>query len=52
MEEKRGHLVLDGTTLDKPYAREMGLLTYHWSGKIPRRKGQERAHFQEMLIKA
>nr|WP_204248404.1 hypothetical protein [Hymenobacter sp. PAMC 26628] len=28
-----GVLVLDDTTLDKPYARYMGLVTRHWSGK-------------------
>jgi len=28
-----GVLVLDDSTLDKPYARKMGLLTRHWSGK-------------------
>ncbi len=28
-----GVLVLDDTTLDKPYARRMGLVTRHWSGK-------------------
>ncbi|MDP9375548.1 MAG: transposase [Chloroflexota bacterium] len=28
-----GALVLDDSTLDKPYARKMGLLTRHWSGK-------------------
>jgi hypothetical protein len=28
-----GLLVLDDTTLDKPYARNMELVTYHWSGK-------------------
>lgn len=28
-----GVLVLDDTTLDKPYSRKMGLVTYHWSGK-------------------
>ena len=28
-----GVLVLDDTTLDKPYARRMELLTRHWSGK-------------------
>ena len=28
-----GVLVLDDTTLDKPYAREMALVTRHWSGK-------------------
>lgn len=26
-------LVLDDSTLDKPYAREIELVTYHWSGK-------------------
>ncbi|SMB99666.1 hypothetical protein SAMN00120144_3552, partial [Hymenobacter roseosalivarius DSM 11622] len=26
-------LVLDDTTLDKPYAHKMGLVTRHWSGK-------------------
>ena len=30
---ERGVLVLDDSTLDKPYARKMGLLTRHWSGK-------------------
>jgi putative transposase len=28
-----GILVLDDSTLDKPYARAMGLVTRHWSGK-------------------
>ena len=28
-----GTLVLDDTTLDKPYARKMELVTRHWSGK-------------------
>jgi putative transposase len=28
-----GMLVLDDTTLDKPYAHVMGLVTRHWSGK-------------------
>ena len=28
-----GVLVLDGTTLDKPHARKMELVTRHWSGK-------------------
>jgi len=36
VEKKRGLLVLDDTTLDKPYARKMELLTYHWSGKNQR----------------
>lgn len=28
-----GLLIVDDTTLDKPYAREMELVTRHWSGK-------------------
>lgn len=28
-----GILVLDDSTLDKPYARKMGLVGWHWSGK-------------------
>lgn len=28
-----GVLVLDDTTLDKPYAQHMDLVSYHWSGK-------------------
>ena len=27
-----GLLVLDDSTLDKPYARQMGLVSWHWSG--------------------
>jgi hypothetical protein len=30
---KGGLLVLDDTTLDKPYARNIQLVTRHWSGK-------------------
>ena len=30
---KGGLLVLDDSTLDKPYARTIGLVTKHWSGK-------------------
>lgn len=30
---KSGLLVLDDSTLDKPYASEMALVTRHWSGK-------------------
>jgi hypothetical protein len=26
-------LILDDSTLDKPYARKMALVTRHWSGK-------------------
>lgn len=28
-----GVLIADDTTLDKPYARQMDLVSYHWSGK-------------------
>src|SRR5262245_41443479 len=28
-----GLLVLDDSTLEKPYARRMGLVGWHWSGK-------------------
>jgi len=34
-----GVFVLDNSTPDKPYARKIGLLTRHWSGKH-RRVGQ------------
>jgi len=30
---KDGILVLDDTTLDKPYSNKIDLVTYHWSGK-------------------
>src|SRR5437868_9983992 len=33
VERRRGIPVPDGSTRDKPYAREMDLLTRHWSGK-------------------
>lgn len=33
VERKKGVLVIDDTTLDKPYALKMGLVTRHWSGK-------------------
>jgi putative transposase len=29
----KGLLIIDDTTLDKPYASQMGLVTRHWSGK-------------------
>ncbi len=29
----KGLLVIDDTTLDKPYARKMALVSRHWSGK-------------------
>ena len=28
---RKGLLIMDDTTLDKPYARKMDLVTYHWS---------------------
>lgn len=34
--KKRGLLILDDTTLDKPYAQKMELVSYHWSGKHQR----------------
>lgn len=33
VERARGVLVIDDTTLDKPYAWQMALVTRHWSGK-------------------
>jgi hypothetical protein len=33
VDEERGLLVLNDTTLDKPYAKNMDLATYHWSSK-------------------
>ena len=33
VDKEKGLLVLDDTTLDKPYAKQMDLVTYHWSGK-------------------
>jgi DDE superfamily endonuclease len=33
IERKRGVLVIDDSTLDKPYASKMALVTRHWSGK-------------------
>ncbi len=33
VELQEGMLVLDDSTLDKPYAKQMDLVTYHWSGK-------------------
>ena len=33
VERKSGVLVLDDTTLDKPYAKKMELVSRHWSGK-------------------
>ena len=36
VEREKELLVLDDTTLDKPYARNMELVSYHWSGKHQR----------------
>ncbi len=33
VEKTKGCLILDDTTLDKPYARHIELVTRHWSGK-------------------
>jgi putative transposase len=33
VQKEAGILVLDDTTLDKPHARKMALVTRHWSGK-------------------
>ena len=33
IKREKGVLILDDTTLDKPYAEKMDLVTYHWSGK-------------------
>lgn len=33
VDKTRGCLVIDDTTLDKPYANKMDLVSYHWSGK-------------------
>jgi hypothetical protein len=33
VERRRGVLVVDDTTLDKPYARKIALVHRHWSGK-------------------
>jgi putative transposase len=33
VQKRAGVLILDDTTLDKPYAKQIGLVGYHWSGK-------------------
>jgi hypothetical protein len=33
VDREQGILVVDDSTLDKPYAQDMDLVTYHWSGK-------------------
>jgi len=36
VDRRSGLLVLDDTTLDKPYAKKMDWVSYHWSGKHQR----------------
>lgn len=36
VDKRHGVLVIDDSTLDKPYAKHMGLVTSHWSGKHKR----------------
>ena len=36
MDLRKGLLILDDTTLDKPYAQKMALVTHHWSSKHQR----------------
>jgi len=36
VDTKKGLLILDDTTLEKPYAKKMEIVTYHWSGKYHR----------------
>ena len=33
VQKRTGMLLVDDSTLDKPYAQKMGLVTHHWSGK-------------------
>lgn len=33
VQKRAGVLIVDDTTLDKPYAKKMDLVSYHWSGK-------------------
>ncbi|CAK0752957.1 transposase [Gammaproteobacteria bacterium] len=33
IDKTKGILVIDDSTLDKPYARQIDLVNYHWSGK-------------------
>jgi len=44
-----GLLVVDDTTLDKPYAHKMGLVTRHWSGKHHAREAM-RLYLQQPTI--
>ena len=36
VEKQQGLIIFDDTTLDKPYAEKMDLVTHHWSGKHKR----------------
>ena len=33
IEKDQGFLIIDDTTLDKPYSHQIDLVSYHWSGK-------------------
>jgi hypothetical protein len=33
IQPRKGFLIIDDTVLDKPYAKSMGLVYHHWSGK-------------------
>lgn len=33
IEKDQGFLIIDDTTLDKPYSNQIDLVSYHWSGK-------------------
>ena len=33
IEKDQGFLIIDDTTLDKPYSNQVDLVSYHWSGK-------------------
>jgi putative transposase len=39
VDKRSGFLVLDDTTLDKPYAQKMDLVTYHGAGSTGRSSG-------------
>jgi len=39
VEKARGVLVIDDSTLDKPYAQQIELVTSHWSGSTMRSSG-------------
>ncbi len=33
IEKDQGFLIIDDTTLDKPYSNQVDLVSYYWSGK-------------------